>query len=154
MQELLADPDDPTLLQKVQEYTENFAAGKGFSIVAGEVRSLASKSAEAVQDTSVLIDRSVQAVKSGTESTNQAVSAMRIVTDCIQSIKTLMGEISLASSRQAEMITSVGDGIRDISRVVQANSAAAEESAVISKELSNQANALNDLLKQFRISAR
>ena len=79
---------------------------------------------------------------------------MRIVTDCIQSIKTLMGEISLASSRQAEMITSVGDGIRDISRVVQANSAAAEESAVISKELSNQANALNDLLKQFRISAR
>ncbi|MCI8601696.1 MAG: hypothetical protein HFE45_08940 [Oscillospiraceae bacterium] len=70
---------------------------------------------------------------------------MRIVTDCIQFIKTLMGEISLASSRQAEMITSVGDGIRDISRVVQANSAAVE-SAVISKK----AIPLNDLLKQFR----
>jgi hypothetical protein len=49
VQELLADPDDPTLLQKFQEYTENFAAVKGFSIVASKVRSLASKSAEAVR---------------------------------------------------------------------------------------------------------
>lgn len=126
-------------------------AGKGFSVVADEVRDLAAKSTEAAQNTSQLISRSVENVKTGTESTNQAISAMKTINDCIQSIKTLMDEIALASIRQAEMITSVDKGIREISTVVQANSAATEESATVSKELSNQANRLNNLIGRFRI---
>lgn len=126
-------------------------AGKGFSVVADEVRDLAAKSTEVAQNTSQLISRSVENVKTGTESTNQAISAMKTINDCIQSIKTLMDEIALASIRQAEMITSVDKGIREISTVVQANSAATEESATVSKELSNQANRLNNLIGRFRI---
>lgn len=49
------------------------------------------------------------------------------------------------------MITSVEDGIKDISKVVQANTTIAEESAEVSKELSNQANTLKNLIGQFRI---
>ncbi len=126
-------------------------AGKGFSVVADEVRDLAAKSTEAAQNTSQLISRSVENVKTGTESTNQAISAMKTINDCIQSIKTLMDEIALASIRQAEMITSVDKGIREISTVVQANCAATEESATVSKELSNQAIRLNNLIGRFRI---
>ena len=126
-------------------------AGKGFSVVAGEVRNLASKSAQAAQNTNSLINHSIQDVKTGTESTDQAVSAMRIIGDCVQSIKTLMDEIAAASVQQAEMIVLVENGIKEISVVVQSNSDAAEKSALVSKELSGQARTLNGLISRFHV---
>ena len=82
-------------------------AGKGFSVVSGEVRNLAARSAEAARDTSTLIGRSIQSAKTGTESTNGVISAMKVINESIQSIKALMDEIALSSVQQAEMITSV-----------------------------------------------
>ncbi len=127
------------------------AAGAGFSIVAEEVRSLAARSAEAAQNTTNLINNSIKDVKTGTESTDLAVSAMKIINDCIQSIKTLMDQISTASIHQSEMILQAENGIKEISQVVQANTASAKESAKVSKELSEQAYSLNNLLSRFRI---
>ena len=123
----------------------------GFSVVADEVRSLAAKSAEAAQNTNNLISRSIQSAKTGTESTDQAVSAMQVINDCIQSIKSLMDEISAASVQQSEMIVLVENGIKEISNVVQDNSTAAEKSASVSKELSQQARTLRVLISRFRI---
>lgn len=127
------------------------AAGKGFSVVSDEVRNLAGKSAEAANNTSVLINRSIHDVKTGTESTNLAISAMQAINECIQSIKVLMDEIALASVQQSEMIVSVENRIKEVSKVIQENSTATEESAATSTELSNQARALNQLISQFRI---
>lgn len=127
------------------------AAGKGFAVVSDEVKNLAAKSAEAAKDTGTLIGRSVHDIKTGTESTNLAISAMQVISECIQSIKILMDEISLASIQQSEMIVSVESSIREVSKVTQANSAAAEESAAVSNELSSQARTLNRLIGQFRI---
>lgn len=126
-------------------------AGKGFSVVAEEVRSLASKSGDAAQNTGVLIGRSMKDAKIGTESTNHAISAVQLINDCIQSIKMLMDDIALASVEQSDMIASVEEGIKEISKVIQTNSAAAEESATVSKELSGQARTLNSLIGQFHI---
>ncbi|MDE7016360.1 MAG: methyl-accepting chemotaxis protein, partial [Lachnospiraceae bacterium] len=126
------------------------AAGKGFSVVSGEVRDLATKSAEAARNTSALISHSIEDVKIGTESTNLAISAMQVINECIQSIKMQMDEISSTSSQQAEMIASVESRIKEVSNVTQANSSAAEESAAISNELSKQARTLNQLISQFR----
>ena len=96
------------------------SAGKGFSVVSGEVRNL-------------------------------AISAMQVITECIQSIKTLMDEISLASVQQSEMIVSVENRIKEVSKVIQTNAAAAEQSAVISTKLSEQDRTLNQLIGQSRI---
>ena len=126
-------------------------AGKGFAVVSEEVKSLAAKSAKAAKNTSTLIGRSIQDVTTGTESTNHAISAMQVISECIQSIKTLMDDISLASVQQSEMIVSIEGRIKEISNVIQENSAAAKESAAISTELSNQAKTLNHLISQFRI---
>ncbi len=126
-------------------------AGKGFSIVADEVRSLAGKSSVAARNTNDLISRSVASAKTGTESTDMAVSAMRDINSCIQSIKALMDEIADASVRQSEMITMVESGIKEISAVVQDNSSAAEKSAAVSLELSQQAHTLNKLISNFKI---
>ena len=127
------------------------SAGKGFSVVADEVRNLAAKSAQAAQNTNGLIDRSIQDVKTGTDSTALAVSAMQVIRDCVQSIKELMDEIAAASVQQSEMIALVENGIREISGVVQSNSSAAEKSAAVSKELSSQARTLNGLIGRFRV---
>lgn len=133
------------------EATRAGAAGKGFSVVSDEVRSLATKSAEAARNTSSLIDRSIHDVKTGAESTNMAISAMQIISECIQSIKTQMDEIALASVQQSDMIVSVENRIKEVSRVIQENSDAAEESAAISNALSEQSKTLNHLISQFRI---
>ncbi len=139
-------------LNAAVEAARSGSAGKGFSVVADEVRNLAAKSAEAAQNTGNLINRSIQDVKTGTASTDLAVSAMQVINDCIQSIKALTDEIATASVQQSEMIVLVENGIKEISAVVQTNSAAAERSAAVSKELSNQARTLNTLISRFRIS--
>ncbi len=127
-------------------------AGKGFSVVSEEVRSLATKSAEAARNTSTLVGQSVHDVKIGTESTNLAISAMKVISECIQSIKTHMDEISLASSQQSEMIASVENRVKEVSKVIQENSDTAEESAAVSNALSDQSQTLNHLIGQFRIN--
>lgn len=127
------------------------SAGKGFSVVSDEVRNLAAKSAEAAKDTSTLIGRSLHDVKTGTESTGHVISTMEVISECIQSIKGLMDDIAAASAQQSEMIVSVENRVKEVSRVIEANSSAAEESAAVSNELSNQARTLNRLISQFRI---
>lgn len=127
------------------------SAGKGFSVVAEEIRSLAGKSNVAVHDTGDLISCSIQNAKTGTESTDLVVIAMQDINSCIQSIKTLMDEISAASVQQSEMVSLIETGIKEISAVVQDNSIAAEKSAAVSKELSRQARTLNNLISRFRI---
>ena len=93
-----------------------------------------------------------QDVKTGTESTDLAVSTMQRINECIQAIKTLMDEIAAASVQQSEMIAFVENGIKEISTVVQANSSAAQESAEVSMELSGQARSLNSLIGRFQIT--
>ena len=115
------------------------------------MRNLAAKSSEAAQNTTVLITGSIQSVKTGMESTGQAVSAMQVISECIQSIKTLMDEIASASVQQSEMIVSVENRIKELSKVTESNSAAAQESAAISNQLSHQARTLNQLIGRFRI---
>ena len=76
---------------------------------------------------------------------------MQVISECIQSIKVLMDEISLASVQQSEMIISIENRIKEVSKVIENNSAASVDSAIISNELSEQAKTLNHLISQFRI---
>ena len=76
---------------------------------------------------------------------------MQVIDECIQSIKAQMDEIAFASTQQSEMITSVENRIKEVSKVIETNSDAAVESAAISNELSGQARTLNQLIGRFHI---
>lgn len=127
-------------------------AGKGFAVVADEVRNLASKSAEAVNDTTVLIDSSIEAVNHGAEITTETAEATHLLREHTIAVKKLVEEIAQSSNTQAEMVRNVNEEITQISGVVQANSATAEESAAAAEELSSQSALLKELIGKFKLN--
>lgn len=127
-------------------------AGKGFAVVADEVRNLASKSAEASKNTSLLITHSTEAVQTGTEIARHTADALSDVVENIQSMVGSIDQISTVSSEQSEAVLQVNEGISQISTVVQSNSATAEESAAASQELSAEATNLKHLVDQFTLA--
>ena len=126
-------------------------AGKGFAVVADEVRNLASKSSDAAQETTVLIERAISAVENGTGITAQTARAVSDVAQRSEEVKNIVAEIAEASTVQANMIAQVTQGMEQISGVVQTNSATAEESAAASEELSGQALILKKLVGGFKL---
>ncbi len=126
-------------------------AGKGFAVVADEVRNLASKSAEASQNTAVLIENTLTAVKNGTMIADETAKALKEAVDGVSEVTGIVGHISEASSNQAAAVSQVTMGIDQISSVVQTNSATAEESAAASEELSSQSRLMKELVGRFKL---
>jgi len=129
-------------------------AGKGFSVVADEVRSLASKSAEAAQNTTVLIEKSVNAVANGVKITNDTAQSVDGVLQLAIHVESLIDRIASASADQAAMVEKVTTGMDQVASVVQTNSATAEESAAASEELSSQSELLKKQVSQFTLPDR
>ena len=127
------------------------AAGKGFAVVADEVGNLAQKSAKAAQNTGLLIEETIEAVEKGAKITEETAESLSSVSKSTEEVNTLIEKISFASNKDLEGITSLNQGLQQISSVVQANSATAEQSAAASEELTGQANKMNELVERFQL---
>jgi methyl-accepting chemotaxis protein len=126
--------------------------GKGFAVVAQEVRNLATKSAEAVKETTTLIDTSVREINDGNAIVNKAhdsfedsMSAFREITDKISQINNLTLDQNAAISDITPRLSSIAESI-------QLTAAEAEESAARAEELSALANELEMLVEKFKLS--
>lgn len=125
------------------------ASGKGFAVIAREVRNLADKSAAASKTTAVLVENSIQSVEQGRKLADNMARSLSRAVGGIKDVGQLVNQITEASVQQAEAIRQVREGINQISEVVQTNSATAEESAAASEELSGQAQILMELVSHF-----
>ena len=126
-------------------------AGKGFAVVANEIRELASKSAQAVNQTASLIATSQKAVENGmTIADNMAKSLMTVVKGA-EEILSSMEKISNASQNQKGVLEQITTNVDSISNVVQSNSSFAQNSAATSAELSDQSKRLHELVNRFHL---
>lgn len=126
-------------------------AGKGFSVVADEVRNLAGKSAEAAAETSSLIESTIQAVKNGSEIVTGSAKSLAAVVDSAQNSKRLIGEISNEMQLESESMKEVTDGLQQISEVVQQNSSTAESSSNSSQKLDEHAKILREMVEKISV---
>lgn len=126
-------------------------AGRGFSVVAGEVRRLAAKTSGASKLTAELIEKNTEAVDAGMHAAEVAAAALKESVHGAEDVNCMVGQISAVSVQQADAIAQVRKNVELISDIVQANSATSEESAAASEELSAQAHILRKLVERFDI---
>ncbi len=115
-------------------------AGAGFAVVAGEVRNLAMRAAEAAKNTANLIDGTVNKIKSGSEIVVKTNEAFEKMAAGAKKVGELVGEIAVASREQAQGITQVNVTVAEMDKVVQHNAASAEESTSVADEMRTRAD--------------
>lgn len=126
-------------------------AGRGFSVVAEEIRQLAEQSAKAAVDTRELIESSMKEIAEGSRAVERASGSIDNVVSGIKKIAESSKNLSVMVISQAETMRQAEQGISQISEVVQNNSATAEESSATSQQLSAQATTLDELVGQFTL---
>jgi methyl-accepting chemotaxis protein len=117
--------------------------GKGFAVVADEVRKLAERSQEAAKEIGDLAGSSVSTAE-------RAGKLLDEIVPSIQKTSELVQEIAAASQEQSQSVSQVGSAMGQLSKVAQQNASASEELAATAEELSSQAAQLQESISFFR----
>ncbi|MEW6428127.1 MAG: methyl-accepting chemotaxis protein [Thermodesulfobacteriota bacterium] len=121
-------------------------AGAGFAVVAGEVRNLAMRAAEAAKNTAGLIEGTVSKVGRGVTLVEKTSVSFSQVNEHARKVGELVQEISIASGEQTQGIEQINQAITEMDHTVQQVAANAEESAAAAEEMDGQVNAMRDTL--------
>ncbi len=128
--------------------------GRGFSVVATEVRNLAQRSATAAQQSSELIQNSVQKVRAGTAFVNETGAALMEIVDSIIKVGDIVGHITESSNEQSAGINQVNQAVAQMDDITQQNAALAEQAAAGSMAMSEQSANMTELLSFFKVSGK
>jgi methyl-accepting chemotaxis protein len=118
--------------------------GKGFAVVADEVRKLAERSQEAAKEIGDLASNSVSTAE-------RAGKLLDEIVPSIQKTSELVQEIAAASQEQSQSVTQIGGAMGQLSKATQQNASASEELAATSEELSGQAEQLQQSVAFFNL---
>lgn len=122
-------------------------AGKGFSVVADEVRRLAQRSAESVNDTISVLGNCEEAVKRGRKVADDTSAALGGIKERAEEVTGMAFQISDMTRVQLDKVEEIYEEVQVVSTVIQATAATAEESSASVKELNTQARMLHELSK-------
>lgn len=117
--------------------------GKGFSVIATEIRKLAERSGTAAEEIENLTQSSV-------EIANKSEQLLSEVIPDIQKTSQLVQEITISSREQGISAEQVNNALQHLNDIVQHNASAAEEMASSSQELNTQAEALKTTMSFFK----
>jgi methyl-accepting chemotaxis protein len=125
--------------------------GRGFAVVADEVRSLAARSTKAAEETSKLIAGSVEKTEKGSFIASETANSLKSIIETVRKTTELVEGIATASNEQAIRAETINQGVVEIDGVIQQNSETAQTSAVASEQLSSQSELLNEMLSTFKL---
>ncbi|MCL2015540.1 MAG: methyl-accepting chemotaxis protein [Defluviitaleaceae bacterium] len=125
--------------------------GKGFGVVAEEVRNLATRSQDSVKETGEIINRNTTNVEHGLSATEQVAEYFTTIMQDMQKISDFISQITEISKEQSESIATVNVNVGEISQVVAENSTVANQAAEVSRELNAQAEKLGELVGFFAV---
>jgi methyl-accepting chemotaxis protein len=121
-------------------------AGAGFAVVAGEVRNLALRAADAAQNTTQMIEGTVKNVNEGARLVSKTNEAFTSVAGGVLKAGQLVAEIAAASHEQAQGIEQLNNSVSEMDAVVQQIASSAEESASASLEMNGQAERMKGMV--------
>ena len=126
--------------------------GKGFAVVAEEVRNLASRSGEAVQETSRSVEAANGNIQIGSDLVGKTSKQLEDIAEGADKVAQFLDEITQASREQTQGIEQITAGLDQIDQVTQSNTASAEESASSAEELASQAQQLKAMVAEFKLN--
>ena len=126
-------------------------AGRGFAVVADQIGKLAADSAKSAVNTRDLIDKTLVEIEKGNTITRTTADAFnQIITD-MESFAELAENTMEKANSQAESLEQIGQGIEQLSGVVQGNAASSEENTAISINLAEGAAKMHDRVNIFKL---
>ena len=126
-------------------------AGRGFAVVADQIGKLAADSAKSAVNTRDLIDKTLVEIEKGNNITRTTADAFnQIITD-MESFAELAENTMEKANSQAESLEQIGQGIEQLSGVVQGNAASSEENTAISINLAEGAAKMHDRVNIFKL---
>ncbi|HVP13504.1 MAG TPA: methyl-accepting chemotaxis protein [Phycisphaerae bacterium] len=123
--------------------------GRGFAVVADEVRNLARRAAEAAQETTTLIGDSVERTREGTQAVAEVGRSLgEIVTDATR-VSELVNAIARGSEEQAQGVQQVNTTVSQMSKVTQETASEASQSSSAAEQLGEQAQTMKNMVEEL-----
>ena len=126
-------------------------AGKGFAVVADQIGKLAADSAKSAVNTRDLIDKTLVEIEKGNTITRTTADAFNQIIADMESFAEIAENTMEKANSQAESLRQIGQGIEQLSGVVQGNAASSEENTAISINLAEGAAKMHDRVNIFKL---
>ncbi len=132
--------------------------GKGFNVISHEIRTLASKTSQAAEEISEIIDalqwkmlESTQIISTSVGMVHQAGESLKNIVEGIQSTNDMVKNIASFTNQQALTSREISESLQDISRISQHTASGAKEAVESNKGISDISSQLQDIAQRFKI---